>query len=240
MKSYPNWYNNVFLPLSHDLVSRFQDKYLEVETKLQEIEQNQADKVEKQLVKNMLIGYVVAPNSVDKQQILKLLSAILDLNQEELTKVGLLKPSGWLGGLMSSPGQGSFWLFLHLPLLNVEFITGTYNRESLSQAFVHFLEQESAPRSTAGAELLNLHKDNVASPPRAPPTPVSGSHSRSSSVGSTSQGMSTGHKPDRPTVAVQPILLNEGILQPTFVPQRNSSAILKDILNDSWFEIVKH
>lgn len=73
-------------------------------------EQNQADKVEKQLVKNMLIGYVVAPNAVDKQQILKLLSAILDLNQEELAKVGLLKPSGWLGGLLSSPtgGGGKF------------------------------------------------------------------------------------------------------------------------------------
>lgn len=92
---------------SYDLVSRFQDKYLEVETKMQENEQNQADKVEKQLVKNMLIGYVVAPNFTDKQQILKLLSAILDLNQEELTKVGLLKPSGWLGGLLSSPTQGA-------------------------------------------------------------------------------------------------------------------------------------
>lgn len=112
-------------------------------------------------------------------------------------------------------------------------MTGSYNSESLSQAFIHFLEQESTPRTTAGAELLNLHKDNVSSPPRAPPTPVSGTHSRSSSVGSTSQVMMTPHKPDRPTVAVQPILLNEGILQPTFVPQRNSSAILKDILSDS-------
>ncbi|XP_063705883.1 thyroid receptor-interacting protein 11 isoform X2 [Culicoides brevitarsis] len=201
-------------------LSRFQDKYLEIETKMQQSEQNQADKVEKQLVKNMLIGYIVAPNGTDKQQILKLLSAILDLNQEELAKVGLLKPSGWLGGLLASPGQQN-----------------TYNRESLSQAFVKFLETESSPRAPS-AELLSLHKDTP-TPVKAPPTPVSGTHSRSSSIGSAvgtttmQTPTTTPHKPDRPTVAVQPILLNEGILQPTFVPQRNSSAILKDILNDS-------
>lgn len=136
-----------------------------------------------------------------------------------------------------------FFLPNHWNLLFIIFPNtgGAYNRESLSQAFVQFLQKESQPRTTAGAELLNLHKDDVTTPPRAPPTPVSGTHSRSSSIGSTqSLSSSTPHKPDRPTVAVQPILLNEGILQPTFVPQRNSSAILKDILNDSWFEIYNY
>lgn len=33
-------------------------------------------------------------------------------------------------------------------------------------------------------------------------------------------------------VAVQPMLFNEGLLQ-SFVPERNSSSILKDILSDS-------
>lgn len=74
---------------------------------MDESEKNQADKVEKQLVKNMLIGYVVAPNAQDKQQILKLLSAVLDMNQEELAKVGLVKQSGWLGSILGAgtPGE---------------------------------------------------------------------------------------------------------------------------------------
>lgn len=36
-------------------------------------------------------------------------------------------------------------------------------------------------------------------------------------------------------VAVQPMLFNEGLLQ-SFVPERNSSSILKDILSDSWYD----
>lgn len=76
------------------------EKFMALEKKTLESEKNQGDKVEKMLVKNMLIGYVMAPNPTDKQQILKLLSAVLDLNQEELSKVGLVKQSGWLSGLL--------------------------------------------------------------------------------------------------------------------------------------------
>lgn len=74
---------------------------------MHESQQNQSDKVEKVLLKNMLIGYVTAPSPGDRQQILKLLSAVLDLNQEELVKVGVMKQSGWLGGILG--GQGKFF-----------------------------------------------------------------------------------------------------------------------------------
>lgn len=85
--------------------------------------------------------------------------------------------------------------------------------------------------------LLNIHKDDVVIPSPPPVVSKQSSHSRSSSVGSQSSSilsaLSDSAARDKPTVAVQPILLNEGILQQTFVPQRNSSAILKDILSDS-------
>lgn len=86
-------------------MAKANERSLVVEAKIKENDKNQADKVEKMLVKNMLIGYIMAPNTGDKQQILKLLSAVLDLNQEELVKIGVVKQSGWLGGILGSPGM---------------------------------------------------------------------------------------------------------------------------------------
>lgn len=95
------------------------------------MESNQADRVDKSLLKNLLIGYIVAPNN-DKSQILKLISSVLDFNQQESDKVGLSKShSGWLNSIlhgndaMTGSGQphngkqmlctsNSIWKFTHL------------------------------------------------------------------------------------------------------------------------------
>lgn len=69
------------------------------------------------------------------------------------------------------------------------------------------MEKESQPKP-ATADLLAIHEPADQQP--TPPPVVK----------------------EKPTVAVQPILLNEGILQQAFVPQRSSSAILKDVLSD--------
>lgn len=52
----------------------------------------------------------------------------------------------------------------------------------------------------------------------------------SSKPGATTSSTTTTNVPIN--VAVQPMLFNEGLLQ-SFVPERNSSSILKDILSDS-------
>lgn len=82
-----------------------QDKLHSMEAKLQDTESNQADRADKSLLKNLLIGYIMAPNN-DKQQILKLISSVLDFNQQESDKVGLNRSNtGWLTSLVgpSSP-----------------------------------------------------------------------------------------------------------------------------------------
>lgn len=77
-----------------------QDKLHSTEVKLQETESNQADRVDKSLLKNLLIGYIMAPNN-DKQQILKLISSVLDFNQQESDKVGLNRTNqGWLTSIL--------------------------------------------------------------------------------------------------------------------------------------------
>ncbi|XP_055297343.1 uncharacterized protein LOC129565953 isoform X2 [Sitodiplosis mosellana] len=173
-----------------------QDKLHTAEAKLQETESNQADRVDKSLLKNLLIGYIMAPNN-DKQQILKLISSVLDFNQQESDKVGLNRSNqGWLTSILhgsTSPNNNQ--------------AGGSYSKDSLAEAFVKFLENESRPRTDDNApSLLSMN-----TPPKNP---------------------AGGDEPVRKTSAVQPILLPDAMLQ-TFTTPRNSSSILKDILNDS-------
>ncbi|KAJ0170635.1 hypothetical protein K1T71_014006 [Dendrolimus kikuchii] len=53
---------------------------------------NQQDKVDKNLVKNLIINYVLtSQNNLNKVQVLRILSTVLDFNQTECEKLGLVK-----------------------------------------------------------------------------------------------------------------------------------------------------
>ncbi|KAJ2939076.1 hypothetical protein O0L34_g10265 [Tuta absoluta] len=54
---------------------------------------NQQDKVDKHLVKNLVINYVMtaAQNATSKTQVLRILSTVLDFNKQECEKLGLVK-----------------------------------------------------------------------------------------------------------------------------------------------------
>lgn len=84
------------------LVRKTQDKLHILEQKITDYEGNQADRVDKSLLKNLFIGYCVAPAN-DKQQILKLMSTVLDFNKSESDKVGLNKSqASWLGSVFQA------------------------------------------------------------------------------------------------------------------------------------------
>lgn len=84
-------------------MAKSNEKYETLEGRLQATEASQADKVEKSLVKNLVIGYVVAPNQNDKHQILKLISAVLTMDQAECIKVGLNRTGGgWFNSILGS------------------------------------------------------------------------------------------------------------------------------------------
>lgn len=85
-----------------------EEKYTALEKKLHDNVTSQVEKVEKNLVKNLIIGYVVAPNQSDKTQILKLISAVLTLDQNECDKIGLNRSqSGWLSSILTGGGTSS-------------------------------------------------------------------------------------------------------------------------------------
>lgn len=90
-------------------------------------------------------------------------------------------------------------------------------------AFVKFLENESQPRNDSPALLNIIHSK---------PTTASANTSTTSITDDPEASSST----IQPTAAVQPILLSDAMLQP-FGTARNSSSILKDILNDSWYDL---
>ncbi|CAG4960945.1 unnamed protein product [Parnassius apollo] len=78
---------------------------------------NQQDKVDKNLVKNLVMNYVVsaAQSSMNKTQVLRVLSTVLDFNQQECEKLGLVRSSN--------------------------------TADSLAAEFVKFLQNESKPRA---------------------------------------------------------------------------------------------
>ncbi|XP_058451955.1 thyroid receptor-interacting protein 11 [Malaya genurostris] len=202
--------------LKNELVES-NEKYHVLERRLQATEASQADKVEKTLVKNLIIGYVVAPNQNDKFQILKLISAVLTMDQAECIKIGLNRSGGsWFNNILGSGGTPG--------------TTQNYNKESLTEAFVKFLEKESAPRSTSTTSSGLL---NVMSHEHPPQSTVL---SRTTTPTQQQQTADKNQNPIPATpAAVQPILLGESSLlqQTTFQPARSSSSILKDILSDS-------
>lgn len=210
----------LFAPIR--IVRKAQDKLHATEQKLHETESNQADRVDKSLLKNLLIGYITAPTG-DKSQILKLISSVLDFNQQESDKVGLNRShTSWLNAIVHGNGNANAnrqgeWGEMHTKNTFFAFHTTKNSKvdcifpvfaENLVEAFVKFLENESQPRTNNNnaPALLNM---------TAP---------------STSAG-----DDNRPVQAIQPIRLPEAMLQ-TFNAPRNSSSILKDILNDSWYD----
>lgn len=97
------------------------------ESKLSTYSQSTAGKIDRSLVKNLVVGYLGAQGD-HKAQALKILSSVLELSPKERSRVGVEGQGGWLSHLLH-PSSSS-----------------APPTESLSQAFVRFLESESRPQ----------------------------------------------------------------------------------------------
>lgn len=177
---------------------------------------NQQDKVDKNLVKNLVINYVMtaAGNQSNKTQVLRILSTVLDFNQQECERLGLSRSA-------QAP-------------------------DSLAAEFVKFLQNESRPRAplpnmmtlaqgnTSRSATPSSRKNSAIGPP--PNLPKTG-HSRNPSTGSNNLLFSN---LDSMETASQ--FSRESDREPRFVTQsldtgvnqtRNTEgAILKSVLKD--------
>lgn len=126
--------------------------------RIEEAKQSGEGKVDKTLIKNLLLGYL-SSSAADKSSVLRVFSTILDFNETEKDKAGL----------NNTIGQNS-WFFR----LNSGSTVPNKNQEaSLSAAFIRFLENESKPKPQLPAL-----------PIQTPPLPRPG-HSRQHSTSST-------------------------------------------------------
>ncbi|XP_072398994.1 uncharacterized protein [Diabrotica undecimpunctata] len=178
-----------------DEVSQLQTKLSKKEEELSNALSSTDGKVDKLLIKNLILGFVTTNNNLnrDQTQILKIIATVLDFNQQDHDKVKLNKPQqGWLSSLLApNPDQNKM------------------TEESLSRAFIQFLENESKPRVVPS--LLD------ATTPTQSNSSTKTTNSRSATPKQT------------------PIVLSEIVL-PTFsdfAQNRNSSSILKDVLKDN-------
>lgn len=155
-------------------------------------------RVDKILIKNLIIGLITANNNLNKDQyqILKIIATVLDFNQTEHEKVNLnkIQQTSWFDTLLQ-------------PQISTNNVGSQPNTtgQSLSEAFVRFLENESKPKIIPKLLDATTKTDSV-----------------NDGNSSTSRRQS-------------PIVLNEVVLPTfsDFGQTRNSSSILKDVLKDN-------
>ncbi|XP_066256497.1 thyroid receptor-interacting protein 11-like [Euwallacea similis] len=179
-----------------DEVTQLQQKLIRTQQTIQELTSQTDGKIDKSLIKSLIVGFLSSGNTnnwnKDQAQVLKLIATVLDFNQQDHDKVKLNKSQqgSWLGSLLTPQPANE-------------------THESLSQAFVRFLENESKPREV--------------------PSLLGEASKTSTGVSSESSRRTT------PRASPSPIVLNEVVL-PTFAEfgqSRSSSSILKDVLKDN-------
>ncbi|XP_077283722.1 Golgi microtubule-associated protein [Arctopsyche grandis] len=185
-------------------VAKLEAESLQWKEKYQNTISNQQDKVDKSLIKNLLIGLIQASNQKkeNKLQVLRLLSTVLDFDQRECEKVGLGSKAP------------------------------DYTGESLAQEFVKFLEKESRPAlNTVLPNLLNLGQTSNVHDGKPPVRKISGlvslpiGYHQSSEANSRGSG-SSGNSPHHRMSPASNVLLNN---YPTvIVPITIENAILSN------------
>ncbi|XP_017016295.2 thyroid receptor-interacting protein 11 isoform X2 [Drosophila takahashii] len=215
-----------------DEVESLKEANGQLEQRLSSSESSQTDKIDKSLIKSLLIGYVVSGHAGDKQQVLRMISSVLDFNAQESDKVGLNKQqSSWLGAIL---GGGS----------SPAAVGGSSSRgnDNLVQAFVQFLEQESQPQAQLQTRptLLSMtgQMDTSSSTASASTSSITSTTANLPLPTNAMNAVPLASQPDAATPGTPPVVgggssPGQSMGSNEFAPTRNSSSILKDILSDS-------
>jgi len=174
---------------------------------LEEINNINVAKIDRYLVKNLIVGYFTTPSD-KRTEVLRVIATVLDFNREDRQKTGLESTSMWPfgksggGGDSSGAGGGG----------------DAARQQSFASAFIRFLESESQPKTQIKIPLDEMTRRNSKSSPSGSSTPVLGAsgdgHTRHSSTSSSVGGISE--------MSVNLPILNQA---------DRSNSILKDVLN---------
>jgi len=153
-----------------------------MQEKLLVLSNNQVGRVDRDLVKNLVVGYATADDS-KKQEVLRIIATVLDFNSEERGRTGLDGGAGgWLGGLLGSRSRHPS-------------ISQAPVEQSIAKAFIQFLEDESTPRTVVTLPVLEMARnkaDQLAGRAGKTPSPLL---SASPTLALPSLGNHTSHSP---------------------------------------------
>jgi len=156
--------NTVIANLKQEMNAR-EELLKQAQEKINNFNTSNVGKVDRSLVKNIVIGYVTADNS-KKLEVLRIVATVLDFNQEERARTGLDgSASSWLYGLMGSTRSRNPSTSGPTPDLD----------QSIAQAFVRFLENESSPRVAPTLPAVEMARNKEEQMGRNTPRRPSGS-----------------------------------------------------------------
>jgi len=176
---------------------------------------SQVGRVDRALVRNLIVGYVTA-DQAKRPEILRIVATVLDFSQEERGKTGLDgNAAGWLAGILGQ--QRSRQMSTSQAPVD----------QSIARAFINFLEEESSVRSPVPTlpvvEMARAKSDQLAqaSPSaRGSPSPLLSNPTWSPASGMGGQNTSN---PSPLLVASNNSLALPSLLSP-------SPTILRDVL----------
>ena len=217
--------------LKHEVKLR-EDLLKKAQTELKEVNTSNTVKVDRYLVKNLVVGYVNA-DVAKKREVLKIIATVLDFNQDEREKTGLDgQASGWLssffGGQTSTPQRP------HHRRTSSEVQEATGLDLSLAQAFVAFLQTESSPKAPVKLPLKGDEVLDTSAAAAAPPNTSTSSGRSTPTSAMPTLGVVNPHfnNADNRSASASPLLHQQTPTLPTFSVSRSSSSILRQVLQE--------
>lgn len=107
-----------------------------LEKRFNEVQKLNDKYVEKEIIKNLVIGYIKVPQSNEKKQVLKLMATLLDFNQTELDQAEQSADSKWFGGLLTKS----------TPVKNSKNSTTDSAGKSFTELLIQYVDRESRPK----------------------------------------------------------------------------------------------
>jgi len=129
-------------------ISAREEMVKNMQEKLLVLSSGHVGKVDRDLVKNLVVGYVTADDS-KKPEVLRIIATVLDFNSEERGRTGLEGGAGgWLGGLLG--GRSRHPSISQAPV-----------EQNIAKAFIQFLEEESTPRNIVTLPVVEMARSKA-------------------------------------------------------------------------------
>jgi hypothetical protein len=116
--------------------------------------------ITREIIKNLIIGYIKVNQAQERKQVLKLISMMLNFSQAELEQAESLDEPKWFGLLKSSPAK--------YPQQNkVLAPSDSGSNKSFTELLIQYVDRESKPRPSLAFDLDSTTNKKTDSPEKS-------------------------------------------------------------------------